>query len=167
MDPERKVWTLFSLLNMESPKVQKVSHWLSKFYVILEYLRFYLDLFPNSTMQPRFSNWWRFIKIKKSRSGPRHLPRLAVRSLRRSRTPQISMATLEDHLTSWPLGIPWWTTTISIWEFVGKQTIQKPPFQKRTGVAMYYHVLMQLTYSLFTCCWQISRWLIWLFYNSH
>ena len=30
MDPEKKVWTLFSLLNMESPKVQKVSHWLSK-----------------------------------------------------------------------------------------------------------------------------------------
>ena len=88
-----------------------------RFYVILEYLRFYLDLFPNSTMRPRLSNWWRFIKIGKSRSGPRHLPRLAVRSLRRSRTPQISMATLEDHLTSWPLGIPWWTTTISIWEF--------------------------------------------------
>ena len=31
MDPEIKVLTLFSLLNMESPKVQKVSHWLSKF----------------------------------------------------------------------------------------------------------------------------------------
>ena len=31
MDPEKKVWTLFSLLNMESPKVQKVSHWLSKY----------------------------------------------------------------------------------------------------------------------------------------
>ena len=30
MDPEKKVWTLFSLLKMESPKVQKVSHWLSK-----------------------------------------------------------------------------------------------------------------------------------------
>ena len=30
MHPEKKVWTLFSLLNMESPKVQKVSHWLSK-----------------------------------------------------------------------------------------------------------------------------------------
>ncbi len=30
MDPEKKVWTLFSLLNMESPKVQNVSHWLSK-----------------------------------------------------------------------------------------------------------------------------------------
>ncbi len=30
LDPEKKVWTLFSLLNMESPKVQKVSHWLSK-----------------------------------------------------------------------------------------------------------------------------------------
>ena len=30
MDPEKKVWTLFSLLNMESPRVQKVSHWLSK-----------------------------------------------------------------------------------------------------------------------------------------
>ena len=30
MDPEKKVWTLFSLLNMECPKVQKVSHWLSK-----------------------------------------------------------------------------------------------------------------------------------------
>ena len=30
MDPEKKVRTLFSLLNMESPKVQKVSHWLSK-----------------------------------------------------------------------------------------------------------------------------------------
>ncbi len=30
MDPENKVWTLFSLLDMESPKVQKVSHWLSK-----------------------------------------------------------------------------------------------------------------------------------------
>ena len=29
MDPEKKN-TLFSLLNMESPKVQKVSHWLSK-----------------------------------------------------------------------------------------------------------------------------------------
>ncbi len=27
---KKKVWTLFSLLNMESPKVQKVSHWLSK-----------------------------------------------------------------------------------------------------------------------------------------
>ena len=34
MDPERKVWTLFSLLNMESPKVQKVSHWLSKYPII-------------------------------------------------------------------------------------------------------------------------------------
>ena len=42
-----------------------------RFYVILEYLRFYLDPFPNSTMQPRFSNWWRFIKIGKSQSGPR------------------------------------------------------------------------------------------------
>ena len=31
MDPEKKVWTLFSLLNMESAKVQKVSHWLSKY----------------------------------------------------------------------------------------------------------------------------------------
>ncbi len=33
MDPEKTVWTLLSLLNMESPKVQKiqkVSHWLSK-----------------------------------------------------------------------------------------------------------------------------------------
>ena len=28
--PWKKLWTLFSLLNMESPKVQKVSHWLSK-----------------------------------------------------------------------------------------------------------------------------------------
>ncbi len=28
--PWEKKWTLFSLLNMESPKVQKVSHWLSK-----------------------------------------------------------------------------------------------------------------------------------------
>ena len=27
---KKKVWTLFSLLNMESPKVEKVSHWLSK-----------------------------------------------------------------------------------------------------------------------------------------
>ena len=27
---KKKVWTLFSLLNMESPKVQKVSHWPSK-----------------------------------------------------------------------------------------------------------------------------------------
>ena len=32
MDPEKKSLNgLFSLLNMESPKVQKVSHWLSKF----------------------------------------------------------------------------------------------------------------------------------------
>ena len=30
LDPEKKVWTLFSLLNMLSPKVWKVSHWLSK-----------------------------------------------------------------------------------------------------------------------------------------
>ncbi len=29
LDPEKKVWTLCSLLNMESPKVQKLSHWLS------------------------------------------------------------------------------------------------------------------------------------------
>ena len=28
----KKVWTLFSLLNMQSPKVQKVSHWLSKIW---------------------------------------------------------------------------------------------------------------------------------------
>ncbi len=28
---KKKTWTLFSLLNMEPPKVQKVSHWLSKF----------------------------------------------------------------------------------------------------------------------------------------
>ena len=35
MDPEKKkVWTLFSLLNMESPKVQKVSYWLSKSYYL-------------------------------------------------------------------------------------------------------------------------------------
>ena len=33
MDPEKKVLTLFSLLNMESPKVQKVSHWLSKSHI--------------------------------------------------------------------------------------------------------------------------------------
>ena len=31
MDPEKSLnFNLFSLLNMESPKVQKVSHWLSK-----------------------------------------------------------------------------------------------------------------------------------------
>ena len=40
MDPEKKVLTLFSLLNMESPKVQKVSHWLSKVSIQLNKLLF-------------------------------------------------------------------------------------------------------------------------------
>ena len=35
LDPEKKgEQTLFSLLNMESPKVQKVSHWLSKSFIV-------------------------------------------------------------------------------------------------------------------------------------
>ncbi len=35
LDPEKKSErTLFSLLNMESPKVQKVSHWLSKAFIV-------------------------------------------------------------------------------------------------------------------------------------
>ena len=30
MDPEKSLNFIFPILNMESPKVQKVSHWLSK-----------------------------------------------------------------------------------------------------------------------------------------
>ena len=61
MDPEKKVWTLFSLLNMGSPKVQKVSHWLSKINILFHLLVWWFFKKSSKHLPPKcwwFNGWW-------------------------------------------------------------------------------------------------------------
>ncbi len=83
MDPEKKVQTLFSLPNMESPKVQKVCHWLSKKHKSLQsFLNFRFH--PPTTSSALMPDAWIFnearadddifVAWRNSRSGQTQKP---------------------------------------------------------------------------------------------